>query len=180
MDKAQITPCNITTTVADLLNAKVILVSDDNYITRYIRDEPTVGFAKETVRNADGAIIEDTEAKYKRVICSGTPLACMVAFMHEDKLLVGWSKRIDLETEISFSKKAGRTAAVIRGLKDTIEFTSKKDLVISAASGPVPHDVSRSLRWFVSQAEQAYGEKATNVSHPNQELAVAGNNLPTA
>jgi len=104
----------------------------------------------------------------------------MIAFMHEDKLLVGWSKRIDLETETAFSKKAGRTAAIVRGLKDTIEFTPKGNFVVSGASGPIPHDVARNLQWFVGQAEQAYGGKAANVSRPDQDLIVADNNLPVA
>jgi len=179
-EKVQILPCNIVTTAADLLKAKVVLVSDDNYITRYIRTRPTVGLGKIPARNVDGAVIADADPSYRRVICSGTPLACMIAFKHEDKLLVGWSKRIDLEDETAFSKKDGRTAAVIRALKDTIEFTPKGNFVTSAASGPIPHDVARNLRWFVGQAEQAYGEKAANVSHPNQELTVAKSNLPVA
>jgi len=81
------------------------------------------------------------------------------------------------ETEIAFSKLSGKTAAIIRGLNDTIAFTNS-NYVTSTASGPIPQDVARNLRWFISQAESIYDGKAANVSYPDQELAIAPGTLP--
>lgn len=88
-------PCSIESTKADQQRAKVILAADNNYIVRYLRHQPTVGLAKLPARNTDGAVIEDAPRILKRVICSGIPYACMVAFMYQEKLLIGWSKRLE-------------------------------------------------------------------------------------
>ena len=88
-------PCNIPSTEADQILAKEILKDDKNYVVRYIRHQPTVGLAKVPVRNQDGAIIPDAPWERKRVICSGIPYACIIAFVHRSELLIGWSKRIE-------------------------------------------------------------------------------------
>lgn len=208
----QVLPCNIESTDADQQRAKLILKDDTNYIVRYLRHQPTVGLAKLPARNADGAIIVDAPAIRKRVICAGVPYACMIAFMYQDKLLVGWSKRIETrrfietqelhglfrhllentdgvtehsdnyqgafnafatrltgflccqgpkEVEMPFSKVAGKTAAVIRGLNDCIIIKGK--YLESHASGPIPGEIARSLPQFIEFAEQTYGGKAANV-----------------
>jgi len=227
MTKQAIVPCNIESSKADLERARIILLNDKSYVVRYLRQYPTVGLATLPVRNKDGEIITDMDWVRKRVICSGTPFACMIAFKYQDKLLIGWSKRIEtrrlIETdglhglfkgimqdvsgasdgydalfakftgelmnfltcqepkdiEMAFSKKAGKTAAIVRGLRDDITF-NESNFVTSAASGPVPHEVARNLRWFVDQAEKVYGGKAANVSYPELAPAKAENILPVA
>jgi hypothetical protein len=224
MTKQAIVPCNIESSKADLERARIILLSDKSYVVRYLRQYPTVGLATLPVRNKDGEIITDMDWVRRRVICSGTPFACMIAFKYQDKLLVGWSKRIETrkligsadlhslfkvvinsdpdlggydtlfdkftgelvnfltyqkpkDIEISFSKRGGKTAAIIRGLRDNITIY-ENNFVKSDASGPVPHEVAKNLRWFVDQAEKAYGGKAANVSYPEFIPAKAENILP--
>lgn len=210
-------PCNIKVREADEIIAKAILKSIDNYLVRYLRHDPTVALAVKPARNQDGGILVDAPLVRQRVICAGIPYACIVAFMHDHKLLIGWSKRIadkqlmeteelhalfrglieeskditessegyqDMfevfsnrlvnflsyqapkEIEISFSKNAGKTAAIIRGLNDTISING--NLVVSEASGPIPSEIARNLGWFIELAERNYGGKAANVAYPDQ------------
>ena len=230
MKKQDVLPCNIKSTEADQSRAEAILSDDGNYVVRYLRHYPTVGLATVPIRNKDGAILEDMDWVRKRVICAGIPYACMIAFMYQDKLLIGWSKRIaekalvetpDLhmlfravldsskhttedstnykdafdvfcaqlmsvlsyspakDIEMSFSKKGGKTAAIIRGLNDGIDIY-ENDFVKSSASGPVPNEIAKNLRWFVDYAERTYGGKAANVGYPELTPAKAENILPAA
>ena len=228
MTKQAIVPCNIESSKADLERARIVLLNDKSYVVRYLRQYPTVGLATVPVRNKDGEIITDMDWVRRRVICSGVPFACMIAFKYQDKLLIGWSKRIEtkalVETpdlhmlfkavlestkdttkdsdnykgvfevfcaqlmsvlsyspakdiEMAFSKRDGKTAAIVRGLRDDITF-HENSFVTSAASGPIPHEVARNLRWFVDHAEKAYGGKAANVNYPELIPAKAENILP--
>jgi len=221
-EKQKTLPCNIPSTKVDEIKAKAILKSDDNYMVRYLRNEPTVALARVPARNADGGLLADAPAVRKKVICAGIPFASMIAFVHDHKLLIGWSKRIgdrqlvetqelhslfrglleeskgvseesedykDMfnvfstrlvnflagqspkEIEISFSKTGGKTAAIIRGLHDTISI--KGNAIESEASGPVPHDIARNLGWFIELAERTYGQKAANVAYPENLPAKA-------
>jgi len=227
MTKQTILPCSIESTKADEEQARVILLNDKNYVVRYLRQYPTVGLATLPVRNAGGEIITDLNWVRRRVICAGVPYACMIAFIHQDNLLVGWSKRIEtqklIETsslhglfksvmddvseasdgydalfakftkelmgfltyqepkdvEMAFSKKGGKTAAVIRGMRDDI-IIHDNNFVKSTASGPVPHDVAKGLKWFVSHAEKAFGKRAMNVGYPSLIPAKAEEILPVA
>jgi len=206
MTKKQKTlPNNIKPGAVDETIAEAILKSEKNYTVRYLRQDPTVGLARIPVRNADGAVIEDAPTLRRRVICTGVPYACLIAFRHDSKLIIGWSKRIadrqlvetkelhnlfktmtegasfdefsrklvnflsfqqPKEIEIPFSKADGKTAAIIRGLNDTISFNG--NFVTSEASGPIPHEVARNLSWFIEAAETIYGDKASNVAYPDQ------------
>jgi hypothetical protein len=221
-------PCNIQTVEADKHKVRAILFDDQNYIVRYMRHEPTVGLATVPVRRPDGTVavmkgegdaIVDMPWVRKRVICAGIPHACVIAFLYDHKLLIGWSKRVaekslietpDLhelfravlentktvtetsdnyqvnfdvfcrqlmsvlsyspakDIEQSFSKKAGKAAAITRALNDTIIING--NYVSSGASGPVPHEIARNLKWFVAHAEETYGGKAANVSYPELSL----------
>ena len=227
MTTQAVLPCNIESTKADQEHARVVLLKDSNYFVRYLRQYPTVGLATLPVRNAGGEIITDMDWIKRRVICSGVPYACLIAFKHQDKLLIGWSKRIEtrqlIETdglhglfksvmndvseasdgydslfakftgellnfltgqspkdvEIAFSKKAGKTAAIIRGIRDDITIHAN-NFVESGASGPVPHDVAKSLRRFIDQAEKAFDDTAANVGCPELTPAKADSILPAA
>ena len=222
-----LTPCNIKSSKADQEHAEIILKDDNNYIVRYLRHYPTVGLATVPIRNKDGGIIGNMDWVRKRVICAGIPYACMIAFMHQEKLLVGWSKRIEMrhfvetnglhtlfkdimhnvseasdgydslfakftdelvkfltyqepkDIELAFSKKGGKTAAIIRGLNDSIDI-SENNSVRSKASGIVPSEIAKNLRWFVEYAERTYGGKALNVGYPEFVPAVAKAMLPAA
>lgn len=216
----EILPCNIKSSEVDKELAESILKDNKNYIVRYLRRRPTVGLAIIPASNEAGVKVVDGPTTIKRVICSGIPYACMIAFMHQSQLLIGWSKRIEsrklLETrdlhtlfrkvlteaqgvdeasetykdafgifcqslmnvlsyspakdiEVSFAKTAGKVAAIIRGINDSTFIHGK--YVVSAASGPVPHDIARNLGQFIEQAENVYGDKATNVEHKYVELA---------
>ena len=226
MKKQDVLPCNIESTKADQERAKIILGDDSNYVVRYLRNCPTVGLATVPIRNKDGAILEDMDWVRRRVICAGIPYACMIAFMYQDKLLVGWSKRIaekalvetpDLhmlfktvldsaipedsdnykgafdafcaqlmsvlsyspakDIELAFSKKGGKTAAIIRGLRDDLVI-HENSYVRSSASGVVPNELAKNLRWFVDYAERTYGGKAANVGYYDHIPAIASNTLP--
>lgn len=222
-------PANIDVSHEDIELAKRILKDGDSIIIRYLRKYPTVGLAMLPVRDEIGEIVTDAPWMKKRVVCSGVPYACLVAFMHEDKLHVGWSKRLEncklsetrelhslfrdairtiydpkmvskmpsateakenyqdmfdvfagrlmrfltmespKEIEVPFAKRSGKLAAIIRGLNDTIELGGKR--TTSTASGPVPHDIARNLKWFIEMAENTYEGKAVNVG--NSELLPA-------
>jgi hypothetical protein len=88
-------PCNIITTTADVEAATEILADSKNYIVRYLRHSPTVGVANIPARNTDGAVLTDGPTKRQRVICQGVPFACMIAFVYQGRLCIGWSKRIE-------------------------------------------------------------------------------------
>ena len=89
-----VTPCNVKATKADEIKAKAILASTDNYIVRYLRDDPTVTLARIPVRDEHGAILVDATPARRRVICAGVPYGCMIAFTYDNNLRIGWSKRI--------------------------------------------------------------------------------------
>lgn len=87
-------PCNVQSKSTAEIIAKAILMDDKNYMVRYLRLGPTVGLATVQPRHEDGSILVDAPTVRKRVICSGIPFACLIAFMHDSKLIIGWSKRI--------------------------------------------------------------------------------------
>jgi len=220
----KVLPSSVKSSEIDEIKAKAVLHDAGNYIVRYIRHEPTVGLATVPVRDKDGkivtikgedGIITDMPWVRKRVICAGIPFACMIAFMYQNKLLIGWSKRMEdkhfvktdelhslfktiavespqesyedlferftknltvfLNTqqlediEVAFAKKGGKTAAIIRGLNDTI--TINGDYMESGASGPVPSNIAKNLAQFIERAEKAYGGVAANISRPEFALA---------
>lgn len=164
MDYLYYTPSSVTDIkAADHEIAKAI-IENGNCVIQYLREWPTVGLAEIQVD-------VDSPTYKKRVICSGKPYGCMVAFLHEDSLYVGWSRRSTAKDEHGdiieskpFSKKGGRHAAIVRGLNDTISFNGNH--VISAFSGPIPASVRRHLARFIKQAEQKYERKAINVGYP--------------
>jgi hypothetical protein len=82
--------------------------------------------------------------------------------------------------KVSFSKKHGRITAALRGLKDDIIIS--KNNTISAASGPIPKDVARDLKWFIPMVEKIYEGKAANVQDAAEAkttaVAKAENLLP--
>jgi hypothetical protein len=217
-------PKNIKTTEEDLKKANLLLASPENYIIRYLRTDPRVALANIPVRDPAGALLPDIPPKKKRVICKGTPLACLVAVKDGDDLLIGWSRRLDekklLETqdlhllfrqilkntkdvtedsedytkqfdrfcaslmsvltysptkdlEIAFSKKAGRKAAVVRAMKDSLTFGNRS--VMSKSSGAVPNNVAKNLKWFIKLAEDKFNTSAANVSktETTKELVAA-------
>lgn len=209
----QTSPCNIKFKEKDQVIADTIITIENNYIVRYIRKPAAVNWARIPVYNNDGSVIKDMYTKQK-VICAGTPYACMIAFQHEEKLLVGWSKRIETQKfiktgelidlfrtilddkspsyevvyenftsklisflkcqppktyEISFSKKAGKIAAVIRGLNDNISIS--KNFICSESSGPIPSSVSKNLPWFIKRAEKVFDVKVANVSYKDRVVS---------
>ena len=83
------------------------------------------------------------------------------------------------DIELAFSKKGGKTAAIIRGLRDDLVI-HENNYVKSGASGPVPNEVAKNLRWFVDYAERTYGGKAANVGYHDHIPAIASNTLPAA
>lgn len=184
-------PLNVSgLTAEDCRNAQEILSDDKNYIVRYLREKPTVAIGLVPVRNDEGIVIKNVPPKKKRVICSGKPFACMIAFEFDGNLVIGWSKLSDardyeaeekarendpmfntpiyIET-MPFSRPAAKEAAVLRGLKDTISFNGKH--ATSGYSGVIPHAVEKALRGFVAEAERIYGETAINVGYPELPLA---------
>ncbi|MGD9157702.1 MAG: hypothetical protein PVG39_04805 [Desulfobacteraceae bacterium] len=83
-----ISPSKINPSKEDVGQAKDIL--SGKYIVKYLRHIPTVGLARLPHPHENGP-----EWYYKRVICSGVPYGCMIAFQKDGKLFVGWSKRME-------------------------------------------------------------------------------------
>lgn len=172
-------------TAEDCREAQAILKDDKLYMARYLREEPKVALGLVPVRNEEGKVLDKVPPKKRRVICSGAPIGCMIAFMSDGNLYVGWSKRSnerDLEAErearekdpyflkpiyvekTAFSKNTAKETAILRGLKDTVSFNGKH--AVSAISGVIPHSIEKELHKFVAEAERVFGEKAINVGYP--------------
>jgi len=84
----------------DLSNGNVQLseyILKGETTVKYLRKQATVGLAKVPVRDTSGTIIKDAPWKKKRVICSGIPYGCLIAFTLKDQLFIGWSKRLELQ-----------------------------------------------------------------------------------
>lgn len=176
-------PTNVAgITEDDIRCAQEILKDQQNYIVRYLREWPKAVLSTYPVRNAHtGELIEDLFRR-RMVVAQGVPFACLAAFEFNGHLYIGWSKLSTAKDEEGnlietkpFSKKSGRAAAVLRGLKDTISFNGNH--VVSACSSIIPQPIARKLRGFIEYAEGHYEDKAINVGYPELTPAVQA---PTA
>lgn len=110
----QVYPNNIDIHEADRERAKIILSDPTAVIINYLREHPVVGLSIKQPRDENDAIIEDALPIKRRIVCSGKPYACLVAFVDDDELRIGWSKRIE-------SKKLVKTTDLLetfRAIRD--------------------------------------------------------------
>lgn len=75
------------------------------------------------------------------------------------------------DIEVAFRKDAGRHSAVVRALLDDI--TIYRRFMKSSASGAIPNDVARGLKWFIPQAEKKFAMTAGNVTKGNMSVAAS-------
>ena len=125
-------------------------------------------------------------AKYTRkgnnAILKGYPTGIVVAFVHEDKLLVGWSKYLEgRETIITsskkdkvdytikskpkepliFTKKDATSLAIERGLVDTITF--RGSIAYTKEERIIPKSIVKGLDQFIQRCMRYFKRDAFNV-----------------
>jgi len=93
-----------------------------------------------------------------------------------DRLTLFMRQHKPAETEIPFSKKEGKIAAVLRGIYDVITIDGKK--IQSKVSGPIPSDVAKALPQFINRAERFYKKAPVNVKYVGRELTASITGLP--
>lgn len=165
MDYTKYAPLNVSNiTAKDYEIAQAILSDNNQFRLHYLRHARQVALSVRPVRNADGAVLENVDWVRKPVVAKGCPRAAMIAFLHEGDLYIGWSSRDERHENLPYSKKGGRVAAILRGLKDTINFN--EDHVLSACSTVIPKHIAKRLPQFIRNAETTFDTKAVNVGYP--------------
>ena len=114
----------------------------------------------------------DGEDSFEYFLIKGEPYGVILAFLHENKLKIGWSKRLEgLKIEhgrevqrepLSFTKKDAVNIAVIRGMIDGLIFRGSS--VYTLTDKVVPKIIAKALLKFIKHAEKYFGEKAVNVN----------------
>ena len=125
-------------------------------------------------------------AKYARkgnnAILKGHPIGIVVAFIHEDKLLIGWSKYLEGRKTIIisskkdkadytikskpkepliFTKKDAMLLAIERGLIDTITF--HKSVAYTKEKRIIPRGIVNGLDQFIQRCVRYFKRDAFNV-----------------
>ena len=124
--------------------------NSDNMIVRYLRGAPFL-----SKLSAKGR----TQYKFNR----GAPYGVLVAFEHEGKAYVGWSKRHVKKEDLNFTKVRARYAAVLRGLTDTIVLGNKTSATTTSGE-VIPSNISRYLIPFLNRAKKYTDKEFVNVS----------------
>lgn len=133
-------------------------LNSDSLIVKYIRKEPFLTRIATTGRK---------QYKFNR----GNPYGVMVAFRKEpeDKFLVGWSKIHPTAENLDFTKFRAKYVAILRALKDDINFNIKytkdglrKVSATTADGTSVPVDVAKNLDIFVDRVKKYINKDASN------------------
>ena len=108
-------------------------------------------------------VITDTEngKVYKKFRLS-PPIGALVAFVHDHKLLVGWSKYNTGKEILPFSKKVAVETAVMRALIDKIHPHGANDY-ITAEDKYIPKAVSKEMSEFIKRIQRYFKREANNV-----------------
>lgn len=148
-------------------------------------DAKTIATARNIVRenkrsgNSKRIILAKYARKGNNAVLKGYPVGVVVAFVHEDKLLIGWSKYLEgRETTIVspkknetvhtikskpkepliFTKKDAISLAIERGLVDTITFrgstayTKEEKIIPKSIINGLDRFIERCMRYFKRDA----------------------------
>jgi hypothetical protein len=116
--------------------------------------------------------IRKTTNNYNRYYTrKGEPYGAVVAFLHDGKLKVGWSKRIEGDVlslgkvvqkePLVFTKKDAIYIAVLRGLKDSIIFSESG--TYTNKNKIIPKAIVRTLLPFLKRIQHVFGQEPNNV-----------------
>lgn len=104
-------------------------------------------------------------------IRKGEPYGVVVAFLHDGKLKVGWSKRIEgnvlslgkvvQKEPLVFTKKDAIYIAVLRGLKDSIIF--RESGTYTNKNKIIPKAIVKALLPFLKRIQHVFGQEPNNV-----------------
>ena len=125
-------------------------------------------------------------AKYARkgsnAVLKGHPVGIVVAFIHEDKLLIGWSKYLEGQQTtivpskknkavyiikskpkepLIFAKKDAMLLAIERGLIDTITF--RGSIAYSKEERVIPRSIVNGLDQFIERCKRYFKKDVFNV-----------------
>lgn len=159
-DKTTIIAKNIIKTNKELSGIR------KSIIARYIRKGMIDGFVLNRKYNEKG------NKRYS--ISKGAPIGLLVAFVHNNKVMVGWSKimlgqtikygKIKQKEPLVFAKKDAMLLAVERGLVDTITFHKSKSNAYTKEGLPVPKVITNELDNFIKRCEKYFKKEIFNVS----------------
>lgn len=159
-------PLGINTTIQEQKEALELSYDTDSLVVRFVRRGPSI------------STTVDESGKKKHTIANGAPHACLVAFMKDNKLYVGWSKHnasmiaengavipralighvegnIRPLEDKPFTKEHARYTAILRGLVDSIVIQGK-EIRSGNSNKVIPSCISRELTTFVARARKRF------------------------
>lgn len=102
----------------------------------------------------------------------GKPYGAVVAFLHNEKLRIGWSKRIEGEMFrygrvgqkelLPFTKKDAIYIAVLRGIVDSIRMGSGG--LYTSENRIIPRSITKALLPFIKSVQFTFNRPASNIS----------------
>ena len=126
-------------------------------------------------KGQDGYILQNREISDDEVeyfIGRGEPYGVVVAFLDDEKLKIGWSKRLtgdmlDLgkirqKEPLVFTKKDAIYIAVLRGLVDSITFRGSG--AYTNTDDPIPKTIANILWSFIKRAQRYFKQDVDNVT----------------
>lgn len=152
----------VNTAKSIINNSKNAIKSDETLLLRYMR------------KGKDGNILQSRvgpNSVIEHFIGKGQPYGVVAAFLHDKKLKIGWSKRLEgtcirsgkreQREPLVFTKKDAVYIAVLRGLVDSITF--RKTGVYTSANKVLPKSVVRLLPQFIERVQHYFKCNADNV-----------------
>ena len=124
-------------------------------VLRYLREKPYLSRSGETVGNKQWL--------FRR----GAPWGCLVAFMHENKVYIGWSKYHPKKEKSNYLKTLAREVAVYRGLTDSITFTGKT-VAVNNTGKVLPSKVTKQLVSFITRVRKYFTDTTIANIFPNK------------
>ena len=175
--------------------SKLVPISTNRYTLYGIPKPSNLNIDAKTATIARNIVRENKEpsnlkrvilAKYVRTgsnaVLEGHPIGIVVAFIHEDRLLIGWSKYLEgQQTTIMpskknkvvyiikskpkepliFTKKDAMLLAIERGLIDTITFYGS--IAYSKEEKIIPKSIVQGLDQFIERCKRYFKRDASNV-----------------
>ncbi len=129
------------------------ILYDNNFLGRIERNKPFV--------------FEDNQidGRTKLRISRGNPQSYLIAFLHNNKIYIGWSKKHPTLERMPFRKEFARAIAAMRAFTDEINFLSEKTAVTKDHKKYIP---CKTLYSFIARAKKYYAGKelADNITMP--------------
>ena len=138
---------NIGLTEDLMETAEKIFYSSGDHVISMVRDEPFLFKS----RTAKGGV------KYH--FSRGNPVGALLAFVHDGKVYIGWSKRHPKLENRSFSRYCARASAIVRALTDNVVFVSDTAAVDSTLGFNIPNCITKALPDFINRATKYYKDK---------------------